>query len=157
MMVRRKKMELIQVTPTLIMMVFRMVKTISQMIQIKIKTPTVTESVMMKTQTMMVMESQTKKKMKMALIQRILTQTEMESMTVRRRRTELILITPIQMVTVLTMEMMISLKIQTRILTLMGMVREIILIPMTMGTVFQMNKKKKMVQIQPILTHMAMG
>ena len=58
---------------------------------------------------------------------------------------------------VLTMEMMISLKIQTRILTLMEMVREIILIPMTMETVFQMSKKKKMVQIQPILTQMAMG
>jgi len=61
------------------------------------------------------------------------------------------------MVMVLRMEMMISLKIQTRILTLMEMVREIILIPMTMGTVFQMSKKKKMVQIQPILTPMAMG
>ena len=77
MMVRRGKMELIQVIQILIMMVFRMVKTISQMIQIKIKTLTVMESVMMKIQTMMVMESQTKKKMKMVLIQRILTQTEM--------------------------------------------------------------------------------
>ena len=57
----------------------------------------------------------------------------------------------------MTTEMMISPKIQTRILTLMGMVREIILIPMTMGMVFQMSKKKKMVQIQPILTPMAMG
>ena len=78
-------------------------------------------------------------------------------MTVKRRKTELILMIQILMGMVLTMEMMISLKIQTRILTLMEMVREIILIPMTMETVFQMSKKKKMVQIQPILTQMAMG
>ena len=78
-------------------------------------------------------------------------------MTVKRRKTELILMIQILMGMVLTMEMMISLKIQTRILTLMEMVREIILIPMTMETVFQMSKKKKMVKIQQILTQMAMG
>ena len=48
------------------------------------------------------------------------------------------------------MEMMISPMIPTRILTLMGMGREIILIPMMMGTVFQTSKKKKLVQIQII-------
>ena len=112
---------------------------------------------MMKTQTMTVMEFLMRRKMKTGLIQKILIQMGMVSMTVRRRKTELIQMTPILMVTVLTMEMMISLMIPTRILTLMGMEREIILIPMTMGMVFQMSKKKKMVQIQVIQIPMAMG
>ena len=67
-------------------------------------------------------------------------------MTVRRRKTELILMIQTLMGTVLTMEMTISLKIPMRILTLMGTEREIILILMTMGTVFRMRRKKKMVQ-----------
>ena len=54
---------------------------------------------MMKTQTMTVMEFLMRRKMKTGLIQKILIQMGMVSMTVRRRKTELILMIPILMVT----------------------------------------------------------
>ena len=99
-------------------------------------------------------------KMEMMISQMIPTiqiQIRMVFLIRRKLKTEPILMIQILMGMVLTMEMMISLKIQTRIRNLMEMVKEIILIQMTMGTVFQMSKKKKMEQIQPIQTLMAMG